>query len=123
MLLTSLKPHIHQFYTHKLADGKDHLNALKHVCHKLFSIIFDVFIADPCSNLPQKKPLKILCFCLIANYKKRIREFFSRIVFIEFKKMRSVKSANVALPLIDTGITIRQQRQRYFHSLFFLRQN
>ena len=35
-------PVIHQFYERKRADGKDHLNAMGHVCHKLLSIIFAV---------------------------------------------------------------------------------
>ena len=35
-------PVIHQFYERKRADGKDHLNVMGHVCHKLLSIIFAV---------------------------------------------------------------------------------
>jgi transposase len=33
---------IHQFYERKRAEGKDHLNAMGHVCHKMLSIIFAV---------------------------------------------------------------------------------
>lgn len=35
-------PVIHQFYERKRSGGKDHLNAMGHVCHKLLSIIFAV---------------------------------------------------------------------------------
>jgi transposase len=35
-------PAIHQFYEHKRSEGKDHLNAMGHVCHKILSIIFAV---------------------------------------------------------------------------------
>ena len=35
-------PAIHQFYERKRSEGKDHLNVMGHVCHKLISIIFAV---------------------------------------------------------------------------------
>ena len=36
------EPAIHQFYERKRSEGKDHLNVMGHVCHKLISIIFAV---------------------------------------------------------------------------------
>ena len=35
-------PAIRQFYERKRSEGKDHLNVMGHVCHKLISIIFAV---------------------------------------------------------------------------------
>ena len=35
-------PAIHQFYERKRSEGKDHLNVMGHVCHKLISIIFAI---------------------------------------------------------------------------------
>ena len=35
-------PAIHQFHERKCSEGKNHLNAMGHVCHKLISIIFAV---------------------------------------------------------------------------------
>lgn len=35
-------PAINQFYERKRSEGKNHLNAMGHVCHKLISIIFAV---------------------------------------------------------------------------------
>lgn len=35
-------PTIHQFYERKISEGKNHLNVMGHVCHKLISIIFAV---------------------------------------------------------------------------------
>ena len=44
-------PVIHQFYERKRADGKDHMNAMGHVCHKLLSIIFAVLRDNKPYNL------------------------------------------------------------------------
>ena len=35
-------PAIHKFYERKISDGKNHLNVMGHVCHKLISIIFAI---------------------------------------------------------------------------------
>jgi len=35
-------PAIHQFYERKISEGKNHLNVMGHVCHKLISIIFAI---------------------------------------------------------------------------------
>ncbi len=35
-------PELNKFYERKRAEGKDHLNVMGHVCHKLLSIIFAV---------------------------------------------------------------------------------
>lgn len=35
-------PAIHHFYERKHAEGKDHLNIMGHICHKMLSIIFAV---------------------------------------------------------------------------------
>ena len=35
-------PSLNKFYEKKRAEGKDHLNVMGHICHKLLSIIFAV---------------------------------------------------------------------------------
>ena len=49
-------PAIHQFYERKCSEGKNHLNAMGHVCHKLISIIFAVLRDNKPYVPPQLSP-------------------------------------------------------------------